>query len=138
MDDSCSLALELFVNGHLVDRYQDHPTIGHLVRAGNWSDAARKANAGHPQTWVQYFGLDDDLTDALRQAWITDGYKVSSPTILNNPARVLGWNEHLCRTGYNIGADGVPYPYQVIASNYAGYSEDDFSELYFAPVEKSS
>jgi hypothetical protein len=37
-----------------------------------------------------------------------------------------------------MGADGVPYPYHVIASNYAGYSEDNFSELYFAPVEKSS
>jgi hypothetical protein len=83
-------------------------------------------------------GLDDEATDMLRQGWTTDEYKVSSPTILKNTARILGWNEHLCRTGYNIGTDGVPYPYQVITSHYAGYSEDDFSELYFAPVEKSS
>jgi hypothetical protein len=138
MDDSCSVAFELFVDGKLVDRYQDNPTIGHLFTVGKWSDAERKANAGHPKLWVKYLRLENRITSTLGQVWMTHDYSVSSPMILKNTARVLGWNEHLCRTGYNIGADGVPYPYQVITSNYAGYSDDDFLELYFAPVEKSS
>ena len=138
MDDSCSLGFELFVDGQLVDRYQDNPTIGHLVQVGKWSEAERKANAGHPELWVKYLGLENGLTGTLRQVWTTDGYRVSSPTILKNTAKVLGWNEHLCRTGYNIGADGVPYPYHVITSNYAGYPDHEFKELYFVQSEKSS
>jgi hypothetical protein len=138
MDDSCSVALELFVAGELVDRYQDNPTIGHLVKVGKWSDVERQANAGHPEIWVRHLELNDEMTDTLRQVWTTEGYKVSSPTILKNTAKFLGWNEHLCRTGYNIGADGVPYPYQMITSNYAGYTDNEFTELYFAQSEKSS
>jgi hypothetical protein len=138
MDDSCSVAFELFVDGRIIDRYQDNPTIGHLVKAGKWSEAERKVNAGHPEVWVEYLGLKDEMANTLKQVWKNDGYRVSSPTILKNTAKVLGWNEHLCRTGYNIGADGIPYPYQVITSNYAGYSENEFTELYFTQSEKSS
>jgi hypothetical protein len=138
MDDSCSVAFELFVDGQSVDRYQDNPTIGHLVKAGKWSEAERKINAGHPEIWVKHLGLEDEMANTLRRAWTTDGYRVSSPMILKNTAKVLGWNEHLCRTGYNIGADGISYPYQMITSNYAGYPENEFTELYFAQSEKSS
>jgi hypothetical protein len=138
MDDSCSVALELFVAGELVDRYQDNPTIGHLVQVGNWSDAERRANAGHPEIWVKYLGLIVEMANTLRRVWTTDGYSISSPTVLKNTAKLLGWNEHLCRTGYTIGADGVPYPYQIITSNYAGYPDNVFTELYFAQSEKSS
>ena len=135
MDDSCSVAFELFVNGELIDHYQDNPTIGHLVTIGKWSEAERTRNAGHPETWAGHLGFEDGTADSLEQVWGSGG---SSPSILKRTAKLLGWNEHLCRTGYNIGADGVPYPYQVITSNYAGYNDNVFKELYFAQTEKSS
>src|ERR687887_282787 len=69
MDDSCSVEFGLFVDGQLVDRYQDNPTIAHLVKAGKWSEALRKANAGHPETWIKHLGLKDELTTSLRQVW---------------------------------------------------------------------
>ena len=138
MDDSCSVGFELFVAGQLVDKYQDNPTIGWLVRRGKWSETERKVHAGQPEVWIKNLGLKDDDAAVLRQAWPTDGQGVSSPTILKNTAKILGWNEHLCRTGYNIGADGIPHPYQVIASNYAGYGDNDFEELYFFRPQSSS
>lgn len=138
MDDSCSVAFQLFVGGHLVDKYQDNPTIGHLVKAGKWSETEHKVNGGQPEIWIKHLGLKNEMTATLRKTWSFDGKGVSSPTILENTAKLLGWNEHLCRTGYNISADGIPYPYQMITSNYSGYPDSEFTELYFVQSQKSS
>jgi len=138
MDDSCSVAFQLFVDGQLIDHYQDNPTIGHLVTVGKWNEAERLASVGHPEKWVEHLDLQDSTVDSLRRIWEMRGYSTSSPSILKRTAELFGWNEHLCRTGYNIGADGIPYPYQMITSNYAGYADSEFRELYFAQTEKPS
>ena len=135
MDDSCSVSFELFVDGKLLDHYQDNPTIGYLVTVGKWGEIERTENAGHPEIWAKHLGLENSTVDSLRQVWDSGG---SSPSVLKRTAKLLGWNEHLCRTGYNVGADGVPYPYKMITSNYAGYDDSAFKELYFAQTEKSS
>ena len=130
MDDSCSIAFRLFVDGQLVDEYQDKPTIGWAVSRGNWSEAERKAYVGHPEIWISSLGLQDEsLIPSLRQAWPTDKTKTSSTTILADTAKILGWNGHLCSTGFSIGADGIPYPYQAITSSY--FTQAQFLELYF-------
>jgi hypothetical protein len=132
MDDSCSISFELFVDGQVIDRYQDAPTIGWLIKKADWTREEREANAGRPEAWVRYLGLEATVADELREAWPRNKKEayVSSTTIRNDTARLLGWNKYFCMTGYNIGADGIPFLYKVPFSSW-DVDPDDFEELYF-------
>jgi hypothetical protein len=132
MDDSCSVGFELFVGGNSIDRYRDSPGIGWLVHVGEWTEEQRRENAGKPEVWVENLQLEPGAVERLKRVWLQRDVKTrTSPNslkILDDTAEILGCNKYYCSTGYNIGADGVPFNYKVPFS-YWGF--DEFEELYF-------
>ena len=136
MDDSYAVTLELLVAGESVDKYADSPGFGWLLHHGEWPEEERKKFAGHPEIWAHHLGLSEETMIALREAWPLSKKEdyISSTQILDNTAVCLGWNPAFCATGYNIGADGIPYPYDVPLSAW-GLDPTEFTELYFSKID---
>ena len=132
VDDGCALKFRLFADGKQVDQYADQPTIGEGMYLGGWSDEKRLANRSRPNVWGQHLKLSSDQTKQLRQIWprFQQDQRVYTGRILSNTAELLGWNKRFARTGYAIGADGIPVHYSVPLS-YAGVDLAGFTELYF-------
>ena len=132
VNDGCALKLMLFSDGEQVDQYADQPTIGEGMYLGGWSEKKQIANRGRPKVWGQYLQLSSAQMKQLRQIWprFQKDPKVYTGRILSNTAQLLGWNRHLARTGYAIGADGIPFHYSIPLSS-AGLDLSGFTELYF-------
>ena len=136
MDDSCALKLELYIGGKRADVYADSPTIGTIIQKGTWTEAQHRLFGGHPEIWAKYLNLSIEKQNDLRRAWPIgkgDVY-IGSTQILSDTAEILGWNRYFCMTGYNIGAEGIPFSYRV-PFPYWDLDPNDFDELYFLQNE---
>ena len=103
MDDSCAVHFYLYENGEKMDRFGNSKSTW-----ARWeSDEERISFQRKPLLWQRF--LQNARDEKLQRETWDDG---EATTILDETARLFGWNEIYCKANLTIDYEGVPVFYR--------------------------